>query len=1557
MAKARNNNGRLEYNAVLNYDSIEKGKKAILQTFDDIAKRAAGMGLNLSKGFDPKAMTGYQSALASMKQSLANSQQESERLRQNGIQLRNEYAKGQLTIQEYKLELAKLALQRKQEIEGQRQARKAAQDVAGSYEEAKKKLNALSDEIRRFDNGMNQSTPELEAKIKQFRELSSSIGDFDARMGRSTGNNNYLQSGLSGLKEMALAFVAGGALLNGAKQFVAINAEISDSLSSVQRTAGQTASEADRLVGSLKLIDTRTNLKGLVDIATIGGQLGIAKDELSGFTRAIDQLGVTLSGEIPGGAEEVATALGKINGVFKVQQNEGTNTEQSLNKTGSAILALGQAGLATGAYLQDFTLRVAGTAQTAKIALPTILAYSALMEETGSSAEVAGTAFNKLVGSLALKKDKFFAIAQLGDAKLTLEQFTNLINNDTNKALDTFFKGLNSGNPTFEEFQKRVDTVGVKAGPAKNAIIALAQNQDLLNERISQGTKAYNDGTLAAEQFAIKNNNLAAALEKVKNFLYNIFQSSEQSGRLAGLINSFFDTRTEAERMSAEFKTNKQRLDDLNNSVRPLTARYDELKRQGKLTTGEQAELRDVTQQLATLLPGITTKFDQFGNSLEINRTKISELTKAQREYLELQNRGAIQAAQEQFNQAQKYLPAAQKMAAELQKSQRTFGDKIYDAIYGGDRDAKSKQASIDRITRLSATSYEAAKAIRDLGGVLTSAQQKVIDYYEALDKKPGKKTTPVVPITPDGTDTEIGRTIDDIKSDIKRITELKQPLDTASAQYKLYVKQLQDLRKELKLANGTPVSGGSGEGEVSARNALQKRIDEINNNARRKQLSSDEQEVQAVRDKYAAIRKEIEIHNAKVKSPGNRTNSAGLVTNEANEIKALEYRQETTRLKTFIDDQKKIYDDFEAYKSKFGLEEAKKRFAKEFDVEVSYMETLQMRRAIIAAKGEANLSDVERERLKDIDSRIEAEVDAQKKKYDALMADVLNYEQIRLVTVQKYQEARAKAVADGDAQAVANLDRVAKENIAKLDDEHIQKLNNFKDLFDGVDKLSEAALKKVAGNGKELLQRMLDEGIGSPELRKKIKEAIDNLTKSSTEKLPAGLRAAASELQSLASIVGDIDSGFGNWIGTLANVVGNISNIKSQIGEMKKGFSAGGDPISAVAAGIGFFNSIISIGKTIGNFLAQGAKTQLEQQKYSADLQSKQNDAMIKALDRQLSLINQIYGTEKITKYVDALKSIEEVSGGIGAKISGMYQITGIKQIDDLIEKFNNGTLENKGFERAMFNGFVDKGLLTKVGTNDVDALQKLLDGGKLDAATTKLAESFIELKQKATDAANSIKEALTGTSFESFADGIVDLFAQGNAEAADFGKNLEDIMKKAILNSFKTKTLATELQKYYDDFAGFAKSDNVLTEAEISTLKDQYDKIIKDGQAKFKDLEKVTGVNFANSGNNNNSLTGAFKSATQESIDLLAGNFGAMRIAQIEMRNEIIKQTSLFGQNYTLAMNHFAETQAIRISNQKIADNTEHLKDIKAGIQSLDRKSGGSSYNPQMSAGGLKL
>ncbi|RQO74250.1 hypothetical protein DBR43_02300 [Pedobacter sp. KBW06] len=127
-----------------------------------------------------------------------------------------------------------------------------------------------------------------------------------------------------------------------------------------------------------------------------------------------------------------------------------------------------------------------------------------------------------------------------------------------------------------------------------------------------------------------------------------------------------------------------------------------------------------------------------------------------------------------------------------------------------------------------------------------------------------------------------------------------------------------------------------------------------------------------------------------------------------------------------------------------------------------------------------------------------------------------------------------------------------------------------------------------------------------------------------------------ANQIDQVASSVSNVDEAFGKVLGTLGSVLSQIGNIRKESDNLKLALAANnkkGDAFGTLTAGLGIFGAGLSIFNTVFSLFDRSAQRE-EQAAYSRDLQIKQTEAVTKALDRQLQMINEVYGTEKLAKY-----------------------------------------------------------------------------------------------------------------------------------------------------------------------------------------------------------------------------------------------------------------------------------------------------------------------------------
>ncbi|WP_338868512.1 tape measure protein [Spirosoma sp. SC4-14] len=132
---------------------------------------------------------------------------------------------------------------------------------------------------------------------------------------------------------------------------------------------------------------------------------------------------------------------------------------------------------------------------------------------------------------------------------------------------------------------------------------------------------------------------LAANLARLRNEGVEWVKSldiGDKLGQFIGLITSasrsvrnlFSDTQLSAQ----AFADQSDKVNSLESSLAPLLSRYDELQSKSSLTAKEQKELQGIVNEMAGIVPAAATGFDQYGNALDVNKSKVMAFAQAQRE-------------------------------------------------------------------------------------------------------------------------------------------------------------------------------------------------------------------------------------------------------------------------------------------------------------------------------------------------------------------------------------------------------------------------------------------------------------------------------------------------------------------------------------------------------------------------------------------------------------------------------------------------------------------------------------------------------------------------------------------------------------------------------------------------------------------------------------------------------------------------------------------------------------------------------------------------------------
>lgn len=375
-------------------------------------------------------------------------------------------------------------------------------------------FNQLQAETKKLQQELKKLTPASKEFMNKAEELRRVKAQFDAVRQEVFATNKEIEKG-QGFFSRFFGKIAGGLV-----QFEAWSKvgdiltsttqdllKIADAITAVQKTSGLAQKEVEALFKEFGNFDTRTSRMELMNIAQIGGRLGITdKTELQEFTREIDKIYVALGDSFQGGLEEVTTKVGKLKNLFDETKN--TDYASALNEIGSALNELGANGTASESNITEFATRIGQLPASLKPAIDKTLGLGAAFEESGIDAEIAASGYSRFM-SVAGNNLKGFA----QQMRISYEEAQKLFNEKPEEFFIKFgesMKGLSADQTAGVLKDLKLNTLEVQ-----KALGAAGDNAGRFREMMLLSGKAMVDGTSIAEEFSKVNNNSAAIWEKI----------------------------------------------------------------------------------------------------------------------------------------------------------------------------------------------------------------------------------------------------------------------------------------------------------------------------------------------------------------------------------------------------------------------------------------------------------------------------------------------------------------------------------------------------------------------------------------------------------------------------------------------------------------------------------------------------------------------------------------------------------------------------------------------------------------------------------------------------------------------------------------------------------------------------------------------------------------------------------------------------------------------------------------------------------------------------------
>lgn len=373
-------------------------------------------------------------------------------------------------------------------------------------ETSPKELNRTLSQLKRNLNGLERGSEEWNRQCEAIKRVKAEIAKVNSQLReneslweRMNRKLNDWQTALAGIAAAITGIIMAG------RSAVNAFADMDQEMANVRKFTGMNASEVEQLNEEFQKIDTRTGREELNKLAQEAGRLGkTSQEDVLGFVKAADQINVALD-DLGDGA---TLTLSKLTNIFGDEERLGT--EKALLAVGSVINELSQNCTASAPYLANFTQRMAGVGAQAKMTIPEIMGFAAVLDSQGQAVEMSATAVSKVIMDMFKENDKIIKATGLN-----AKEFNETLKKSTNEGLLMLLDRLHElGNidvlaPVFKD-------MGENGARAAQVISALAGNLDMVRWEQEEATKAFAEGTSVTNEFNVQNTTVQAGLDKAR---------------------------------------------------------------------------------------------------------------------------------------------------------------------------------------------------------------------------------------------------------------------------------------------------------------------------------------------------------------------------------------------------------------------------------------------------------------------------------------------------------------------------------------------------------------------------------------------------------------------------------------------------------------------------------------------------------------------------------------------------------------------------------------------------------------------------------------------------------------------------------------------------------------------------------------------------------------------------------------------------------------------------------------------------------------------------------
>lgn len=414
-----------------------------------------------------------------------------------------------------------------------RQSLLNSKDAAGTdeYRELGDQIRAARTQLDMLVEAQREAKAVVDtsAQVTEYRQLQTEIAE--ARAAQSKLNDEMREMGsFAGVTHGSLVSLGMSLSTTVTPAMVAMGhgmVQSADDIDSAYRDMRKTVEGTERDFEDLRqaAIDFSsthvTSADQILSIQAIGGELGVATDDLKTFAEVVSNLDVATNLN----AEEAATALGQLDNILS--DLDGS----TMPNFADALVRLGNNGASTEDQIANIASRIGSMGSIIGMSTPEILAWASTIASTGQGAEAAGTAISRTMSDIetavANGGDALDAFAEI--AGMSADEFATAWEETPSDAMKAFIEGLVSLEEDGGSAITTLDELGITAVRQVQSIQGLMQMIEGLDDNLEMSRDAWNgvsdewgEAGDAAREAERKAEGFSGSLARLRNMAQNV---------------------------------------------------------------------------------------------------------------------------------------------------------------------------------------------------------------------------------------------------------------------------------------------------------------------------------------------------------------------------------------------------------------------------------------------------------------------------------------------------------------------------------------------------------------------------------------------------------------------------------------------------------------------------------------------------------------------------------------------------------------------------------------------------------------------------------------------------------------------------------------------------------------------------------------------------------------------------------------------------------------------------------------------------------------------------